>query len=58
MGRYSYSQPSSSSASIDITSLLDAEAQLYADEAQSSFDNGEPFQNQPQPEGDDGIPTI
>uniref|UniRef100_A0A0D3ACV3 Myb-like domain-containing protein n=1 Tax=Brassica oleracea var. oleracea TaxID=109376 RepID=A0A0D3ACV3_BRAOL len=58
MGRYSYSQPSSSSASIDITSLLDAEAQLYADEAQSSFDSGEPFQNQPQPEGDDGIPTI
>ena len=58
MGRYSYSQPSSSSGSIDITSLLDAEAQLYADEAQSSFDNGEPFQNQPQPEGDDGIPTI
>ncbi|WZZ19814.1 hypothetical protein YC2023_121201 [Brassica napus] len=58
MGRYSYSQQSSSSASVDITSLLEAEAQGYADEAQSSFDNGEPFQNQPQPEGDDGIPTI
>ncbi|XP_048629222.1 uncharacterized protein At4g04775-like isoform X3 [Brassica napus] len=58
MGRYSYSQPSSSSASVDITSLLEAEAQIYADEAQSSFGNGEPFQNQPQPEGDDGIPTI
>ncbi|KAG2299981.1 hypothetical protein Bca52824_036453 [Brassica carinata] len=33
MGHYSYSQPSSSSASVDITSLLEAEGQLYADEA-------------------------
>uniref|UniRef100_M4DEK6 Uncharacterized protein n=1 Tax=Brassica campestris TaxID=3711 RepID=M4DEK6_BRACM len=34
MGRYSYSQPSSSEEyDIDITSLLQAEADLYADEA-------------------------
>ncbi|KAL0814319.1 hypothetical protein Bca101_070762 [Brassica carinata] len=58
MGQYSYSQPSSSSEDLDITSLLEAEAQLYADEAQSSFDMAEPVQYQPQPEADDGIPTI
>ncbi|WZZ75256.1 hypothetical protein YC2023_086626 [Brassica napus] len=33
MGQYSYSQPSSSSAEVDVTSLLEEEAQLYADEA-------------------------
>ncbi|KAF2593199.1 hypothetical protein F2Q70_00045310 [Brassica cretica] len=44
MGQYSYSQPSSSSEDLDITSLLEAEAQLYADEAQSSFDTAEPLQ--------------
>ena len=58
MGQYSYSHPSSSSEDLDITSLLEAEAQLYADEAQSSFDMAEPVQYQPQPEADDGIPTI
>ncbi|KAF8081078.1 hypothetical protein N665_0907s0002 [Sinapis alba] len=39
---YSYSQPSSSSDSLDITSLLEAEAQMYKDEAEKA---------------DDGIPT-
>uniref|UniRef100_A0A0D3AQM8 Uncharacterized protein n=1 Tax=Brassica oleracea var. oleracea TaxID=109376 RepID=A0A0D3AQM8_BRAOL len=34
---YSYSQPSSSSDEYDITSLLQAEAEMYADEAQSSY---------------------
>ncbi|KAL0670673.1 hypothetical protein Bca4012_033377 [Brassica carinata] len=58
MGQYSYNQPSSSSEDLDITSLLEAEAQLYADEAQSSFDMAEPVQYQPQPEADDGIPKI
>ena len=55
---YSYSQPSSSSDSIDITSLLQAEAELYADEGQSSHNNPEPVQYPPQPEADDGIQTI
>ncbi|KAL0854956.1 hypothetical protein Bca101_060108 [Brassica carinata] len=54
---YSYSQPSSSSE-YDITSLLEAEAQLYADEAQSSYNIADPVQYTPQPEADDGIPTI
>lgn len=58
MGQYSYSQPSSSSEDLDITSLLEAEAQLYADEGQSSFHMPEAVQYQPQPEADDGIPTI
>ncbi|KAJ4889812.1 hypothetical protein Rs2_29560 [Raphanus sativus] len=58
MGQYSYSQPSSSSEELDITSLLEAEAQLYADEGQSSFHMPEAVQYQPQPEADDGIPTI
>ncbi|KAG2306153.1 hypothetical protein Bca52824_025901 [Brassica carinata] len=55
---YSYSQPSSSSDEYDITSPIQAEAQLYADEAQSSFDMAEPVQYPPQPEADDGIPAI
>ncbi|KAJ4912164.1 hypothetical protein Rs2_06785 [Raphanus sativus] len=64
MGQYSYSQPSSSSEDLDITSLLDAEAQLYADEGQSSSEavqyepQPEAVQYEPQPEADDGIPTI
>ncbi|KAG2246061.1 hypothetical protein Bca52824_085689 [Brassica carinata] len=58
MGQYSYNQPSSSSEDLDITSLLEPEAQLYADEAQSSFDMAEPVQYQTQPEADDGIPMI
>ncbi|KAG5400496.1 hypothetical protein IGI04_015103 [Brassica rapa subsp. trilocularis] len=33
MGQYSYSQPSSSSAEVDVTALLEEEARLYADEA-------------------------
>ncbi|KAG2260624.1 hypothetical protein Bca52824_079918 [Brassica carinata] len=53
---YSYSQPSSSDE-FDMTSLLPAEAELYADEAESSFSIPEPFESQPQPEADDGIPT-
>lgn len=56
MGRYSYSQPSSSSEDLDITALIEAEAQLYADEAQSSLPA--PVQYDPNPEADDGIPTI
>ena len=47
---YSYSQPSSSSNSLDMTSLLEAEAQLYTD--------AEPDQFAPQPEADDGIPRT
>ncbi|KAG2269543.1 hypothetical protein Bca52824_064098 [Brassica carinata] len=54
---YSYSQPSSSDE-FDITSLLQAEAELYADEAESSYNMSEPFQYPPQPETDDGIPTT
>ncbi|CAG7885464.1 unnamed protein product [Brassica rapa] len=38
-----------------MTSLLEAEAALYADEGQSSFSIGEPVHNPP--EADDGIPT-
>ncbi|KAL0668134.1 hypothetical protein Bca4012_030838 [Brassica carinata] len=47
---YSYSQPSSSSNSVDITSLLEAEGQMYADEAESSYFNAEAIEYQPQPE--------
>ncbi|KAG2322042.1 hypothetical protein Bca52824_015255 [Brassica carinata] len=39
---YSYSQPSSTSESVDITSLFEAEAQIYADEADSSYCNAIP----------------
>ncbi|KAF3516416.1 hypothetical protein DY000_02062969 [Brassica cretica] len=55
---YSYSQPSSSSDSLDITSLLEAEAQIYADETDSSNRNAMPVQYPRQPEADDGIPTT
>ncbi|XP_013617752.1 PREDICTED: glutathione S-transferase T2-like [Brassica oleracea var. oleracea] len=56
---YSYSQPSSSEEyDIDITSLLQAEADIYADEAESSQNIAEPFQYPPQPEADDGIPKT
>uniref|UniRef100_A0A0D3E2F8 Uncharacterized protein n=1 Tax=Brassica oleracea var. oleracea TaxID=109376 RepID=A0A0D3E2F8_BRAOL len=59
MGRYSYSQPSSSEEyDIDLTSLLQAEADLYADEAESSHNIVEPVQYPPQPESDDGIPKT
>nr|VDD56020.1 unnamed protein product [Brassica oleracea] len=61
---YSYSQPSSSDE-YDITSLLQAEAEMYADEAEtlktpniSSYNIAEPVQYPPQPEADDGIPTT
>nr|VDD37821.1 unnamed protein product [Brassica oleracea] len=58
MGKdYSYSQPSSSD-DFDITSLLQAEAELYADEAESSYNMAGPFQYPPQPEADDGILTT
>ncbi|KAF8050728.1 hypothetical protein N665_1895s0004, partial [Sinapis alba] len=56
---YSYIQPSSSEEyEIDITSLLQAEADIYVDEADSSQNLAEPFQYPPQPEADDGIPKI
>ena len=56
---YSYSQPSSSEEyEIDITSLLQAEADIYADEAESSQNIAEPFQYPPQLEADDGIPKT
>ncbi|KAG5394046.1 hypothetical protein IGI04_024009 [Brassica rapa subsp. trilocularis] len=55
---YSYSQPSSSSNSIDMSSLIEAEAKMYADEAESPYCNAEPDQFAPQPEADDGIPTA
>ncbi|KAL0701024.1 hypothetical protein Bca4012_057146 [Brassica carinata] len=55
---YSYSQPSSTSESVDITSLFEAEAQIYADEADSSYCNAIPVQYPRQPEADDGIPTT
>ncbi|KAL0805956.1 hypothetical protein Bca101_098447 [Brassica carinata] len=59
MGRYSYSQPSSSEEyDIDITSLLQAEADLYSDEADSRHNIAEPVQYLPQSESDDGIPKT
>lgn len=59
MGRYSYSQPSSSEEyDIDITSLLQAEADLYADEADSRDNIAEAVEYLPQPECDDGIPKT
>ncbi|KAG5392088.1 hypothetical protein IGI04_022051, partial [Brassica rapa subsp. trilocularis] len=54
---YSYSQPSSSSE-FDMTSLLLAEAEAYADEAESSYPIEEPVQYPVQPEADEGIPTT
>lgn len=45
---YSYSQPSSSSE-FDMTSLLLAEAEAYADEAESSYPIEEPVQYPLQP---------
>lgn len=56
---YSYTQPSSSEASsMDITSLLQAEAAIYADEAESSQNIAEPLHYNPNPEADDGIPKT
>ncbi|KAG2289134.1 hypothetical protein Bca52824_048738 [Brassica carinata] len=56
---YSYTQPSSSEdSSLDITSLLQAEADIYADEAQSMHNISEPYHYPPQPEADDGIPKT
>uniref|UniRef100_M4CMZ8 Uncharacterized protein n=1 Tax=Brassica campestris TaxID=3711 RepID=M4CMZ8_BRACM len=54
---YSYSQPSSSD-DFDITSLLEAEAAMYADEGESSYNAAEPFKySPPEPRvADDGIP--
>ncbi|KAG5394501.1 hypothetical protein IGI04_024464, partial [Brassica rapa subsp. trilocularis] len=45
---YSYTQPSSSDE-YDLTLLLEAEAALYAEEAESSYNIGEPVQCPPQP---------
>ncbi|XP_022543923.2 uncharacterized protein LOC111198862 [Brassica napus] len=58
MGQYSYSQPSSSSNSQDLNSLLQAEAEMYAAEAEISQWNAEAIHNEPSPEGDDGIPRT
>ncbi|XP_048597226.1 uncharacterized protein At4g04775-like isoform X2 [Brassica napus] len=59
MGRYSYSQPSSSEEyDVDITSLLQAEADLYSDDADSRQNIPEPVEYPPQPESDDGIPAT
>ncbi|KAG2313256.1 hypothetical protein Bca52824_024813 [Brassica carinata] len=52
---YSYTQPSSSDE-YDITSLLQEEADLYADEAQSTCNIAGPYHYPPKPEDDDGIP--
>uniref|UniRef100_A0A0D3EFS6 Myb-like domain-containing protein n=1 Tax=Brassica oleracea var. oleracea TaxID=109376 RepID=A0A0D3EFS6_BRAOL len=58
MGQYSYNQPSSSSNSQDLTSLLQAEAEMYAAEAEISQWNAEAIHYEPSPEGDDGIPRT
>ncbi|KAG2296515.1 hypothetical protein Bca52824_043184 [Brassica carinata] len=59
MGQYSYSQPSSSEEyDIDLTSLLQAEADIYADEAESRQNIVESVEYVPQPEADDGIPKT
>uniref|UniRef100_A0A0D3APK6 Myb-like domain-containing protein n=1 Tax=Brassica oleracea var. oleracea TaxID=109376 RepID=A0A0D3APK6_BRAOL len=58
MGRYSYSQPSSSSHSPDLTSLLEAEGEVYAAEAEITRWNAEAIDWEPSPEGDDGIPRT
>ncbi|KAF8049485.1 hypothetical protein N665_2202s0004 [Sinapis alba] len=54
---YSYSQPSSSD-DFDITSLLEEEAALYADEADSRYHIADAVHYPTQPEADDGIPTT
>ncbi|KAG2332415.1 hypothetical protein Bca52824_003595 [Brassica carinata] len=54
---YSYTQPSSSDE-IDLTSVLEGEAQMYKDEAESSLYIAEAVQYTPSPEADDGIPTT
>ncbi|KAG5413646.1 hypothetical protein IGI04_001213 [Brassica rapa subsp. trilocularis] len=54
---YSYMQPSSSDEP-DLTYLLESEAQIYKDEAESSLYIAESFQYTPSPEADDGIPTT
>ncbi|KAG2278180.1 hypothetical protein Bca52824_060735 [Brassica carinata] len=57
MGRYSYSQPSSSEEyDIDITSLL-GEADLYST-ADKRHNIAESVQYLPQSESDDGIPKT
>ncbi|KAG2315746.1 hypothetical protein Bca52824_018868 [Brassica carinata] len=58
MGRYSYSQPSSSSNSPDLTSLLEAEGAMYAAEAEISQWNAEAIHYEPSLEGDDVIPRT
>ncbi|KAG2330544.1 hypothetical protein Bca52824_001724 [Brassica carinata] len=58
MGQYIYSQPSSSSNSQDLTSLIEAEAEMYAAEAEISQWNAEAIHYEPSPEGDDGIPRT
>ncbi|KAG2310262.1 hypothetical protein Bca52824_021819 [Brassica carinata] len=53
---FSYSQPSSSE--FDTTSLLLAEAELYAAEVESDYSIDEPVHYPTQPEADEGIPTT
>ena len=56
---YSYNQPSSSDEyDIGLTCLLQAKADMYADEAESSYNIQVPVQYPPQPEADDGIPKT
>nr|VDD45477.1 unnamed protein product [Brassica oleracea] len=53
---YSYSQPSSSEVSL--TWLLQEEADVYADEAQSRLNLQVPVQYVPQPDVEEGIPKT
>ncbi|KAL0743514.1 hypothetical protein Bca4012_085027 [Brassica carinata] len=55
---HSYTQPSSSSASLDITSLLEAEADLYANEAESGYTIAAADHYPAAPEADEGIPRT
>ncbi|KAL0684841.1 hypothetical protein Bca4012_051689 [Brassica carinata] len=54
---YSYTQPSSSDE-FDMTSLLQAEVDLYGDEGESSYTIAEADQYSPEPEADEGIPRT
>ncbi|KAF3537653.1 hypothetical protein F2Q69_00023758 [Brassica cretica] len=54
---YSYTQPSSSDE-FDMTSLLQAEFDLYGDEGESGYTIAEADQYSPEPEADEGIPRT
>ncbi|KAG2288171.1 hypothetical protein Bca52824_047775 [Brassica carinata] len=55
---YSYTQPSSSSEELDITSLIVAEGELYANEVESNFTISQEDQYAAAPEADEGIPRT